>query len=381
MMMQHRHGWLVAIIIAIAGTTARGESLDTNTLRLWPTAVIGGDAVTLGDIADLSACETTVRERLANLVVRTAPTPGGEVLVSVADLRTALVATDRNWAALQIVGAAKCRIARPRPVREPRPAAKATTGSSAVRATELSSEDPAFASRSREINSTSIPTGSSVTAGTLESCLRDFIVARSEDPLARLDIRFSLPHAALLKLRASEHEFQIRPTSDKRLGLLSYEVDIRTVGEPVRTEGVLAEVQLVKEVVVARRPINRGETIEPRSLMLEERRFAEAGSVGLTSLASAVGQQCGTFVGQGEMLRPETLKAKPLVQRGDVVTIWARLGGVEVKTIGRAQSAGAMGETIAVCRDGSRRKQDLIDAVVCGPKTVTVSDGQKLVSR
>jgi flagella basal body P-ring formation protein FlgA len=80
-------------------------------------------------------------------------------------------------------------------------------------------------------------------------------------------------------------------------------------------------------------------------------------------------------------LRAEMLKTKPLVQRGDVVTIWARLGGVEIKTTGRAQAAGAMGEKITVCRDGTRRKQDLIEAVVTGPKTVALADERAVASR
>jgi flagella basal body P-ring formation protein FlgA len=81
------------------------------------------------------------------------------------------------------------------------------------------------------------------------------------------------------------------------------------------------------------------------------------------------------------MLRAELLEAKPLVRRGERVTILARVGGVEIKTTGKAQSAGALGEAIEVCRDGARRKQDMFEAIVIGPKTVTVADARRFASR
>ncbi len=59
----------------------------------------------------------------------------------------------------------------------------------------------------------------------------------------------------------------------------------------------------------------------------------------------------------------------------------ACLGGVEIKSTGKAQNAGALGDRIEVCRNGVKRKQDLIEAVVTGPKTVTVTDIRQVASR
>ena len=71
------------------------------------------------------------------------------------------------------------------------------------------------------------------------------------------------------------------------------------------------------------------------------------------------------------MLEVRSLRAEPLVRRGQYVKILIRGEGVEIRTTGKSQQAGALGDVITVRRDGSRRQQDLIEAMVSGPGLVT----------
>jgi flagella basal body P-ring formation protein FlgA len=346
-------------------------------IRVWPTAVVNGDTVTLGDVAELRGLDEATGARLAKLVLRSAPISGGTVLLHSADIRAALLQADANLAQLQIYGSSRCEVSRPRPPRECAPQ-ESVRRMKALPRVKAASEAPPPA---KSCPSPLPEQVAEVRPDTLETVLRQYIAARVPDAGAKLEISFSPAGRAMLSLPSAEHQFKIHPANDHRLGVLSFDIDIVRDGAAVQSEPVVAQVELQKEVVVARRAINQGETIAGRDLKLEERPFTDLEAIGITDLAAAAGQQCGQFVRPGEMLRAEALKARPLVQRGETVTIWARLGGVEVKTTGQAQAAGAMGDVISVRRDGSKRKQELIEAVVTGPKTVTVAEARQVAGR
>ncbi len=362
MMTRQGHGRSIAVLALLAaGGVAR--SCPAGEIRLWPTATVQGDAVRLGDVADLRGFEEEEQIRLAAVVLRSPLQPGGEILLSAADVREAVSAESANLAAIRIYGASRCRVSRTRPPRE------------AVQRSNRLAASPRPAPAA-------VAAGSSKPAAsrTIETLVREYLTARSADPKARVEIRFSPAGRRVLDMPAEGLAVQIRPTNDRRWGMISLEVEIATAEGPPCVEAVLAEVLMVREVVVARRPINKGKCIEARDLQMEERRFSDSADIGLTDLAAAVGRQSTAFVRQGEMLRAEGLVSRPVVNRGDTVTIWARLGGVEVKTTGKAQQAGALGDVIRVRRDGAKRHQDLLDAVVTGPKTVAVTDVRQTVA-
>jgi len=362
MMTRQGHGRSIAVWALLAACGAV-ENCPAGEIRLWPTATVREDAVRLADVADLRGFEQEEQARLAAVVLRPALPPGGEILLSAADLREAMSAASANLAAIRIYGASRCRVSRPRPPRdlvEPRPGAAASPRPAPAAAAARPSKPAA--------------------SRTIETLVREYLTARLADGKSRLEIRFSPAGRRVLDLPAEGFAVQIRPTSDRRLGMISLEVEIAAAEGPPCVEAVLAEVLMVREVVVARRPINKGKSIEARDLQMEERRFSDPADIGLTDLAAAVGRQSVSFVRQGEMLRAEGLVSRPVVNRGDTVTIWARLGGVEIKTTGKAQQAGALGDVIRVRRDGAKRNQDLLDAVVTGPKTVAVTDVRRIAA-
>ncbi len=367
MMNRRRHGCLAAVCVIIGAMV--GSAARAGEIRVWPTAVVAGDVVVLADVADLRDFDLPTEQRLGKAVVHAAPRAGGQVLVRLADVRGALADAEANLAAIKVFGSSCCTVSKPRQPREARPASKRV----------VKKRDRSVARK--QVLQTSEGKSVVVERDTLASVLRRYITARVSDPDATVEIRFSPASEHVLALDTTDHRFKIRPSSKRRLGFLSFEVDVIRDGEPLRAEPIVAEVQLVKEVVVARRPINRGRSIEGRDLKLEERRFIDQASVGITDLSAVVGKRCGRFLRRGDMLRAEVIEALPLVRRGDIVTIWARLGGVEIQTTGKARGSGALGDRIEVCRNGVKRKQDLIEAVITGPKTVTVTDPRQVASR
>ncbi len=361
-MKRTQHGCWTSALLAVAVMTVPSPAVRADEIRVWPTAVVQADSVLLADVADLRGFDPSIQSQLGSLVVHAAPRSGGEVLVRLSDIRGALFDADANMASIRIFGSSRCKVLRPKPPREsdvlPIPARKEAP----IRKVELDSR------------------GKPAPSGTLESAIRRFIAARVPMRDARVEIRFSPANERDLALSDTEFQFEIRARSNRGIGLLSFDVSLVRDGRVERTSPIVAEVSLVKDVVVARRPINRGKTIEGRDLRLEERRFSRIEDIGITELEAAVGQESRQFVKAGSMLHVKQVQAKPLVTRGQRVTIWSRNGGLVIKTTGKAQRAGALGETIEVRRDGAKRRQDLIEAVITGPGTVTLAETKLAIS-
>lgn len=359
--------WIVAAMFATAVSVA---SASAGEVRIWPTATTTGETVLLGQVAELRGFEAETTRRLAQVAVFDAPTPGGELLVRADDIREALADTGENLSAIHLIGAARCKVSKPRPPREPRP--------TPIQARSVKKNEPRRPPAKPRARPPQPETKSP--AGTLESALRDYIQASFPEPDAKLEIRFSPAKADDLRASDPDARYEIRSRDEKKLGLRSFEVSIFRQGEIDRRIPIVGEVTLLRQVVVAKRAINRGETIEGRALKLEERRFTDLTAVGLTDLSAATGQQCRAFVRPGEMITEQSVEQRPVVVRGQPVTIWIRQGPLAIRTTGRAQQSGGLGDRIEVLRDGAKRKQDLIEAVVSGPGTVSMGSPEQLAA-
>ncbi len=369
-MNERRHvnwSWTAIAAFAIAcGTAAAGE------IRIWPTATVTGESVQLEELAELRGFDAESFQRLAQITIYNAPSAGGELLVRADDIRTALADAGEDLSTIALLGSARCRVSRPLPPHEPRvPSVRPKPKNKIETPRPVRTERPAV-----EPQPPTMPS-----PGTLESAIRDYIIASFPQRDAKLEIRFSPAKAEDLRISGPEAKFVVRSRDEKKLGLRTFEVVVRQAGQDDRTIPVVGEVTLIEEVVVAKRAINRGETIEGRALKLEDRRFTDLAAVGLTDLSAATGQQCRGFLRPGEMITAESIEPRPVVVRGQPVTIWMRQGTLAIRTTGKAQQSGALGDRIDVLRDGAKRKQDLIEAIVTGPGTVSMGSADQVALR
>ncbi len=358
---RHRLAALGTTLLVVLGAS----SVVGDEIRIWPEANIeaGADVVRLKDVADIRGYDAHETERIAELVIQGAPRPGGANLVHASDVRAALSEAEINLGATRVFGSSRCKVNRPRPPRQAR---------APFRARRTPTRPPP------RLNTSEPSPGED----TLKARLRDYILARLPNVDGRIEIQFSRASRKELMMGGPKYRFTIRSKQTPlQFGLLSFDVDIQMADARPRTVTIVADAQLMQYVVVARRPINHGQVITQRDLKLEERGFSRLSAVGLSDLPSAVGLQSRRFIRPGDMLKAKNLQARPLVKRGDVVKILVQGFGLEIKTSGKAQSAGTLGDVITVRRNGTRRKQDLIDAVVAGPGLVTYGHDQQLARR
>lgn len=132
---------------------------------------------------------------------------------------------------------------------------------------------------------------------------------------------------------------------------------------------VPAQVHLFREVVVARRPLQRNSTLEAADITLAERDVGLLNQGYLTALDQALGSKLTRPLQPDQVLPPSHVSPAEVVRKGDQVVISAKNPTINVRMPGEALSDGALGSQIRVKNQRSGR---VIRARVTGPGQVEV---------
>jgi len=203
----------------------------------------------------------------------------------------------------------------------------------------------------------------SAIAGRVESFLEVENAGYDPPPevaVGRLDSRLRMP-ACDAPLEA------FLPAAGRTLGNVT--VGVRCAGARPWTLYVPAEVRLVRPVLVTRRPLTRGTTLTETDVVLEERDVSGLRKGYLSDPAAVVGLRLERSLRAGYALSTDLVAPPRLVRRGERVTVVARVGGLEVRSHGRALEDGVAGQTIAVENAASSR---VVEGVVARAGVVQV---------
>ncbi len=138
-------------------------------------------------------------------------------------------------------------------------------------------------------------------------------------------------------------------------------------GKTVATLRAVAQIHLLAPVVTLARFLPRHHVVESGDLVVRRMDLSAAGEGVFARVADVRGKRLRRSLAAGAVLRAADLESVPLVRRGDVVEIVARLGNIEVRAPGLAREDGRAGDTVRVKNMASRR---LILARVAGRGTV-----------
>lgn len=114
-------------------------------------------------------------------------------------------------------------------------------------------------------------------------------------------------------------------------------------------------VRRLAPVLVLARPLAAGEVLTAEVLRIEQRDVARLPQGSVADPARVAGRVARRALPAGAVLAPQDVAAPRLVRRGDSVTLVARLGGVEVRMLGRALQDAGLDERLTVENSASRR--------------------------
>jgi flagellar basal body P-ring formation protein FlgA len=343
-------GGYVALSLLVSALALAGERASV--VRLYPRAVVASDQIPLSDISELQGEAASLA---GHWVVASLPAGGQTLAVDLAGVQAALSGRGANLGQWIFRGSSQCLVSR------------------------VKSDDTTAATKpahTADGSAASVPaTRPAPDANTLEGCLRSHISNRVRRLGGTPVIQFSPAVARLLPLSQPTYGFEIADRTDRLLGMVTMEVTIREGKAVKQVIPVIAQVALRKSVVVSARSINRGETIGLGDLLLADQTVEQVADIGAGEPAPFLGQRAKRFIEHGERLSARDIEPLPLVNRNDLVTVLVNRGGVQIKGVAKAMTAGSYGETIMVQNESSRQKYS---AVVTGPRTAEVV-GSELV--
>jgi flagella basal body P-ring formation protein FlgA len=173
-------------------------------------------------------------------------------------------------------------------------------------------------------------------------------------------------------------DFSIRGNRGQKLGLREFSITLRRDGRTQRTVRIGAQVKLVKQVLVAAKPLNVGAYVKRDGLEYATRIFTTEAELGIDHAEQIIGQRVKHFIPAGQMVRAGDLKSVDLVKRSQPVTVIGSVAGgerVSMRITGDALDSGGYGDTIRVRLGDSRESYREVRGVVSGVGTVRLMDG------
>jgi flagella basal body P-ring formation protein FlgA len=351
----------MALCAFTAGPVVRAsDHSEEVVILLHAAAVVTTDDVTLSDLAELQGDAAAL---MGSWHMVAAPVPGETLVLELADIQKSLACRGVNLSQWMFRGSSRCTVTRP-----------AGTALSDGKFEAASSSDPGRGIQDARLSAAET---SRWDPNSLEGILRTHIghrLAQRAGIEGKPIIRFSPTSGNVLALSRPTYEFEVVERGDRLLGLIAFEVQVLEGGQVARTVPVLAQVTFAAQVVAAARAINRGETIRPGDLIIEERIFDRLEDVGLPDTQPLIGQRARRFVDQRAMLTARDIEPVPLVIRNDLVTVVARRGGIVVRGTAKASSSGGIGEAVLLRNELSRES---FSGIVIGPRTVELPDQRR----
>ncbi len=331
MVQQLRRALLVWLWLCAAGIA--GE------ISLRNAANVDHAVVRLGDVAEIYGMDDQKRTELLAIELLPSPASGQIKKLSVREIQDALARRAPEFAAWTFAGSNEVAVTRAatrktREERQPKAPAISTLMGDRVR-------------------------------NQFEQAILSYVRERLGDEA--WDIEAELSESQVTTVASGK---PIRVTGGRYLDAERVQFRVEVGAEDDReTWKITALVSLPPMIVVARRELTRGEMIAEQDVELVRAEEVKGLLKPFESLEDVVGKETTRAIAAGQPVTEPSVRATILVRRGQVVTVYSRCGGVQIRTTGRAKEDGSHGALVPVEAIGSREH---FHARVSGPQEVEI---------
>ena len=164
----------------------------------------------------------------------------------------------------------------------------------------------------------------------------------------------------------------IRDTTEKKSPVGAVTLEAVAIVDGVERERLsfVVDVRRRAKVAVAARELSMGATLRADDIAFEEREVTADTTDVVLPDGVPVGATVTRRIAAGTSLIARDFRARPVIERGDTVTVRFRNGPLSVTGVGRAQGAGAPGDRIAVINAESNK---VVYGTVVDSRTVDVA--------
>jgi flagella basal body P-ring formation protein FlgA len=146
-------------------------------------------------------------------------------------------------------------------------------------------------------------------------------------------------------------------------------VGVRCEGTKQWTVYVPVNVFVTARVYTARQTLPRNHLLTEADIRVDERDVSRSAAGYMSNKDQLIGQRLKQQVIAGRIITPAMLQADFIVRRGQLVTLIAAGGGINIKMAGKALKDGALGQRIQVENSGSGR---VVEGIVRSQELVEV---------
>jgi flagella basal body P-ring formation protein FlgA len=354
---------LIAVACGVVATLAVPASAADIAMRA--TATPSGSVVRLGDVAEISAESKKEVERLSAIPLMPAPAPDTVRYLRMREVQDLLASHGENMDQLRFKGELVIAVG--------------THDADAKSAADSTTND-AKSSRLTAWNSgAATARGSASTTGDANvGQLRDELNRRLVEYLNSASAQSSdwhvscnVPGQQLALLPAESSNWTISGGAAPWIGKQRFLVTFKGA-EHADSFTVPVDVSLPTPVVVAIRPLERGAVVTAADVEIQQRDTAPVSAgrtVPITSVEKLVGMEATRTIRPGDVMMSDSVQPPVLVKRGDSVTVFARGGGIQVRTVARARENGSLGQPVQL---ESLETHKTYDAMVTGTREAVV---------
>jgi flagella basal body P-ring formation protein FlgA len=353
------------LVIAVSlARSAAGDSPDplvfaseVSELRMRASSEVTGDTVTIGDVLDFSQADPRLQTALIGQVMLELATMPDEAVITHPQVVARLSELGVNMSRVLISGSFRCRVrvsggAEVRLVSHEQPLIATPANTGAVTGTPAA---PLMPDASAPVNGTF----------TLADKITSFVQGQRQSSSDIPEIEFERGRQEFLSLTSPPFDFKIRAANEPQLGMREFRVRIQRDGKTHRNLSIFGRVRLVRDVLVAAKPLSIGSFLKPDSVTTATRIFEADEDLGIQTAENVAGQRVQAFVPAGQMICARDLKAVDMVIRSRPVSLFSD-GEVGVRLAGTALDSGGLGEVVRVRIGESRNSHRVMRGTVVG---------------
>jgi flagella basal body P-ring formation protein FlgA len=147
----------------------------------------------------------------------------------------------------------------------------------------------------------------------------------------------------------------LAPPGMALLGRVRLQVEFSLDGRPAKTVWVTTDIGLYGPVVVATRPVARGELVSAADVTVDRLDLSQVARGVATDVADVAGRLARSPLVPYSPIRREQLESPATVHRGDVVLLVVERGGMRITAPGEVRSDAGRGEQVRVLNRVSRK--------------------------
>lgn len=181
----------------------------------------------------------------------------------------------------------------------------------------------------------------------IESILGRFLQENS-DRLPKAEIRLTIlrsPEEVIVP--AGTLSWKVTPSKAAIFGSSSFSIAFNVDGRSAGNCIVRVRLVALGEVAVAATSLRKGEILSPSSIRLEKRDLGDLDEP-FTETGDLLGLEAAKTISAGTVLDHDNITAPSIIRRGEMVTIIARRGPMQLTTKGLAKADGHRGQMIKV---------------------------------